>query len=222
MRFFKLGKKEFNWKYVLGEILLIFIGINLAIWFNNWNASKKAIADKKVAITKITEEVINNSNQLEIAQEQNHLILLAYSEYKNKFDGNSTQIISTPKALSILKTKYPDFYRVSDSIPLENGVYRYEGSTVILLEMPILNEIAWDTTKTLSVLNEFDYECLYDLESLYSLQRLVQKEINKAADALQKRELKELMNILGFLNQLNSQLSENYKTVLENIDNCGS
>ena len=57
---------------------------------------------------------------------------------------------------------------------------------------------------------------------MYSLQRLVQKEINKAADALQKRELKELMNILGFLNQLNRQLSQNYKTVLENIDNCDS
>ena len=96
MRFFKLGKKEFNWKYVLGEILLIFIGINLAIWFNNWNASKKAIADKKVAITKITEEVMNNNNQLDIAQEQNHQILLAYSEYKNKFDGNTSLLLATP------------------------------------------------------------------------------------------------------------------------------
>ena len=221
MRFFKLGKKEFNWKYVLGEILLIFIGINLAIWFNNWNASKKAIADKNVAITKITEEVINNSNQLKIAQEQNHQILLAYSEYKNKFDGNTSQLLATPSEVKELNTKYPGFYLTSDSIPLKNDVYRYNGGTHILLEIPILNEIAWDTTKTLSILNEFDYECLYDLESMYSLQRLVQKEINKASDALQKRELKELMNILGFLNQLNSQLSENYKTVLENIENCG-
>lgn len=222
MRFFKLGKKEFNWKYVLGEILLIFIGINLAIWFNNWNASKKAIVDKKVAITKITEEVINNSNQLDIAQEQNHQILLAYSEYKNKFTENTSLLLATPAEIKELNTKYPGFYLVTDSILIENGIYRYNGGTHILLEIPILNEIAWDTTKTLSILNEFDYECLYDLESMYSLQRLVQKEINKASDALQKRELKELMNILGFLNQLNSQLSENYKTVLENIENCGS
>ncbi len=221
MRFFKLGKKEFNWKYVLGEILLIFIGINLAIWFNNWNASKKAIADKKVAITKITEEINNNNSELNLAQELNHQILLAYSEYKNKLDGNAS-LLATPAEVKELYTKYPGFYRISDSIPLENGVFRYNGSTQILLEIPTLTEIAWDTTKTLSILNEFDYECLYDLESMYSLQRLVQKEINKASDALQKRELKELMNILGFLDQLNSQLSENYKTVLENIDNCGS
>jgi hypothetical protein len=168
MRFFKL-KREFNWKYVFGEILLIFIGINLAIWFNNWNTS---------------------------------------------------QIIATPNTVNELKIKYPDFYRVLDSIPLKNGLFKYQGGTHILLEIPILNEIAWDTTKTLSILNEFDYECLYDLESMYSLQRLVQKEINKAADALQKRELTDLMNILGFLNQLNSQLSQNYKNVLENIENC--
>lgn len=221
MRLFKLGKKEFNWKYVLGEILLIFIGINLAIWFNNWNASKKAIADKKVAITKITEEINNNNSELNLAQELNHQILLAYSEYKNKLDGNAS-LLATPAEVKELYTKYPGFYRISDSIPLENGVFRYNGSTQILLEIPTLTEIAWDTTKTLSILNEFDYECLYDLESMYSLQRLVQKEINKAADALQKRELTELMNILGFLNQLNSQLSQNYKTVLENIESCSS
>ncbi len=221
MRFFKT-KREFNWKYVFGEILLIFIGINLAIWFNNWNTSKKAIADKKTAISKITEEIKNNNSELDLAQEQNNQILLAFSEYKKIFNGNTSQIIATPNTVNKLKIKYPDFYRVSDSISLKNGLFQYQGGTHILLEIPILNEIAWDTTKTLSILNEFDYECLYDLESMYSLQRLVQKEINKAADALQKRELTELMNILGFLNQLNSQLSQNYKTVLENIESCSS
>lgn len=34
--------KKINWKYALGEILLLFIGITIAIWFNNWNESKKA------------------------------------------------------------------------------------------------------------------------------------------------------------------------------------
>ena len=28
--------------YAIGEVILIFIGINLAIWFNNWNDGKKA------------------------------------------------------------------------------------------------------------------------------------------------------------------------------------
>ena len=59
MRFFKLNRK-LNLKYIFGEILLLFIGINLAIWFNNWNASKKINEEKKVAISKIAEEIKNN------------------------------------------------------------------------------------------------------------------------------------------------------------------
>lgn len=33
---------KLNWKYALGEIALIFIGISLAIGFQNWNESRKA------------------------------------------------------------------------------------------------------------------------------------------------------------------------------------
>ncbi|MCI5082234.1 MAG: DUF6090 family protein [Saprospiraceae bacterium] len=34
--------RQFNWKYAIGEILFIFIGITMAIWFNNWNETRKA------------------------------------------------------------------------------------------------------------------------------------------------------------------------------------
>ena len=30
-----------NWKYAIGELTLIFLGISLAIWFNNWNDEQK-------------------------------------------------------------------------------------------------------------------------------------------------------------------------------------
>lgn len=51
------SKPVLNWRYVLGEILLIFIGINQAIWFNNWNTNRQNIKAKKVAIEKIKEEI---------------------------------------------------------------------------------------------------------------------------------------------------------------------
>lgn len=44
--------RKISWKYALGEILLIFIGITMAIWFNNWNESKKA---KKIEIKSLQE-----------------------------------------------------------------------------------------------------------------------------------------------------------------------
>jgi hypothetical protein len=36
IRFYK-KVRDFNWKYAFGEVSLIFIGITLAVWFNNWN-----------------------------------------------------------------------------------------------------------------------------------------------------------------------------------------
>lgn len=219
MRFFKRNRK-LNLKYIVGEILLLFIGINLAIWFNNWNISKKINEDKKIAISKIIEEMDNNRLEIDTVIVNNHQILNAYRDYKRFYDGNTSLVKMSPKQFSLLKDKHTDFFRITDSIAIENGLFRYSGTTYINLEITTLTEIAWKTTTTLKVSNEFNYNCLYELESMYNLQRRVQNEINKSANALQKRELEELMHVLEFLEQLGSQLQENYKTMLKNINNC--
>ena len=36
------GKHKINWQYAIGEVILIFVGITLAIAFNNWNEERKA------------------------------------------------------------------------------------------------------------------------------------------------------------------------------------
>ena len=36
-----LFKHKVNWKYAIGEVILIFLGITLAIAFDNWNESRK-------------------------------------------------------------------------------------------------------------------------------------------------------------------------------------
>jgi hypothetical protein len=213
-------KNSLNWKYILREILLIFIGINLAIWFNDWNSSKKITHNKKIAISKIVEEIKNNTAELNVAHKSNQLILSAFSAYKEIYDNNTSEIISTPLELGKLRMKYPGYFRVTDSIEYENGLYHYKGVTHIELEIPILTDIAWETTRAINVTNEFDYECLYNLESIYNLQSRVQSEIDKAANAVQKNELEDLMSILGFLNQLDLQLQENYKNILINIESC--
>ena len=219
MRFFKKNIK-LNLKYIIGEILLLFIGINLAIWFNNWNTSKKINGDKKIALSKIIDEIDNNRLEIDSVIIKNRQILNAYREYKRFYDGKTSLIKMSPKQFSLLKNKYPVFFRTKDSIAVENGLFRYSGTTFINLEITTLTEIAWKTTTTLNVSNEFNYECLYGLESMYNLQRRVQNEINKSANSLQKRELEELMHVLEFLEQLGSQLQESYKAMLKNINNC--
>lgn len=219
MRFFKINRKV-NLKYIIGEILLLFIGINLAIWFNNWNASKETNEDKRIALSKIIEEMNNNKLEVDSVLINNRNILNAYNDYKKFYDGNTSLVKMGSKQFRSLKNKYPDFFRVNDSTAIENGLFQYKGTTYVNLEITTLTEIAWKTTTTLNVSNELNYECLYDLESLYNLQRRVQNEIEKSANALQKRELEELMHVLEFIEQLGSQLQENYIGMLENIDTC--
>lgn len=219
MRFFK-SKKEINLKYIIGEILLLFVGINLAIWFNDWNTSKKTDQSKQIAINKIIEEIDNNRLEIDSIIINNNQILNAYKEYLKFYNGSTNQVKMSSEQFRLLKKKYPSYFRVKDSISVEDGLIVYTGTTYMNLEITTLTEIAWKTTTTLNVGIEFDYECLYELESMYNLQRRVQDYINKSANALQKRELEELMHILEFLEQLGPQLQESYETMIETIHNC--
>lgn len=219
MRLLRFGQK-FNWKYIVGEILLIFVGISLAIWFNNWNNALTSGRNKKLAISKIKEEINSNIGELAIAQENNQFITQAFTDYQQVYEKGTSTVVTTPKKRNQLNKKYPEFFRATDSVGVEEGKFRYQGRTYIELELPVLTQIAWETTRSINITNEFDYYCLYDLESMYNLQQRVQIEIDKAANALQRGEMGELMRILNFLEQLGTQLMEDYQTMLKEINNC--
>ncbi len=219
MRLFRENRK-LNLKYIFGEIFLLFIGINLAIWFNNWNTSNRINEDKQIAISKIVEEVESNILEIDSVLMSSRKVLSAYKDYEAFYDGSTSQVKMSPKQFDTLKKRHPVFFSKTDSIDVGDGLYRYNGTTYINIEVTTLTEIAWKTTTTLNVSNEFSYECLYELEGMYNLQRIVQGEINKSANALQKRELEELMHVLEFLEQFGSQLQESYDDMLENIKNC--
>ncbi len=136
MRLFKL-KSNVNWKYIVGEILLIFVGINLAIWFNNWNTSKQLKQDQVVAVTKIKGELKNNNEELTKAQKINRGIIEAYLLFQELDQDATSALIATPDQLSEIKKKHPQFYQVIDSIEAGDGKYLYQGNTEIVLEIPI-------------------------------------------------------------------------------------
>jgi osmotically-inducible protein OsmY len=221
MRFFKFNKKyNFNWQYALGEILLLVVGINLAIWFNNWNTDQNIDRNKAAAIEKISEEIRDNLSDAKNVFAKNIQVINAYNDYKSYYQEDTNNLIATTKELSVLQARHPRFFRVTDSAEVENGIYRYRGKTYVDFELADLSEIAWETSKAISVTNEFSYDCLYGLEGLYNLQRRVQKEIDKSSDALQRRELEPLIDIVSFANQLIEQLIDNYEEALNSVDEC--
>ena len=140
-RLFKKAK-NLNWRYIIGEILLIFIGINLAIWFNNWNESKKVVRGKRIAIERVTEEIQNNSKELEIALNVYSQLFNADADYSNFYNGSRSQILARPEEAIALRNKHPNFFLISDSTHHENGIYQYNGKTMIELELPSLTKIA--------------------------------------------------------------------------------
>ncbi len=218
MRFFKPSK--INWKYILGELLLIFLGINLAIWFNDWNAANKTADNIEIALLKINEEIQNNLEELQEASEANHRIPQAMEDYtalpglKNEYKEVSRQ------KMREFQQKYPGFFLIKDSTELNDSTVRYTGDTRVNLELISLSQIAWETTKQMGIANDFGYDCLYDLEDVYSLQDIVQLEVNKAANALQNHEIQSLLRILEFLKQLDMQLIDAYKEMLTRLDSC--
>ncbi len=219
MRIFK-SKHRFNWKYIFGEILLIFLGINLAIWFNNWNTTQQNQKTRQIVIEKIKDEISSNITELTVSYENTVLVREALNTFMPLFQGKSSKLEVPQEEMKNIRARFPGFYTVSDSTFLDNGKTLYTGGLSIQLELVELTDIAWETTKSLEVLNEFGYECLYELESMYSLQSRVQKEIDKSAEVLQHMDIKALLTILNFTEQLEKQLKSDYQEMLVNIENC--
>lgn len=217
MRFFKI--KEFNWKYIFGEIFLLFVGINLAIWFNDWNASKTIQKNKEIALEKIEEEIKANLDQLVENSTLNQEIPTFFSEMKSLRNEEEAIVISSPAMNAFIK-KYPRFVEKVDSTAMENGLYRYGLSTSIYLEITDLSSIAWEVSKSTGIFHEFGYDCLYDLQALYNTQELVKNQMEKATEALRNKSMEELAGTLGFTKQLEDQLAEQYRDMLESIDEC--
>ncbi len=218
MRFIKLD--AINWKYILSEIFLIFVGINLAIWFNDWNSSKTTNANIEIALDKIKGELNANLEQLTENRTSNEKITFFLDAIKAIKEENKDQLLTSPKTMSAFEDKHKDFFTVTDSTYVEPELYSYVGETYINLDITELSRIAWETSKSTGIFHEFGYECLYELEGIYNTQNLVQNEIDKATEALRNESIEDLGRILKFVNQLELQLESQYKKILKNIDDC--
>ncbi len=218
MRFIKLD--AINWKYILSEIFLIFVGINLAIWFNDWNSSKTANANIEIALDKIKGEIHANLEQLTENRTSNEKITFFLDAIEAIQKENKGELLVSPKTMSAFEDKYEDFFVVTDSTYIEPNLYNYVGETYINLDITELSRIAWETSKSTGIFHEFGYECLYELEGIYNTQNLVQNEIDKATEALRDQSIDDLKRILKFANQLELQLESQYEEILKNIDNC--
>ncbi|SHG44717.1 hypothetical protein [Flagellimonas flava] len=211
--------KHINWKYIFGEILLLFVGINLAIWFNEWNTSRSIEKNKEIALAKIKVEMESNLKQLVENHAENQKIPKFFQEL-NSLKNDKDELLLTPQRWNAFVDAYPDLMKTEDSVSVGNGKYRYEGDTTIFLELTDLSDIAWEISKSTGIFHEFGYDCLYQLQAIYHTQNLVKNELNKATEALGNKSIDDLIRVLSFMDQLETQLEDQYKDMIKSIDNC--
>ncbi|WP_422349013.1 hypothetical protein [Flagellimonas sp.] len=214
---FKL--KHINWKYIFGEILLLFVGINLAIWFNDWNTSKSIQKDKEVALVKIKEEIEANRDELIANSALNQKIPAFFAEM-DSLQGENDHLVTTPNIMRGFVGRYPHFFSEIDSVRIGDDLFQYEVGALVNLEISDLSSIAWDIAKSTGIFHEFGYDCLYGLQSLYNTQSLVKIELNNATAALRNGSMNELVRILNVMGQLEEQLEGQYTNMIQSIDNC--
>ena len=146
-QFFKI-----NWKYAIGEILLIFIGITLAIWFDNYKENNKNKKRELVLLNELLKD--EKENYIELNEDLNYFYQAREGcEY----------------VLDHIENNKP----VSDSIGIYFG--RIQISPIIQLQKSTyytIQSIGWHIVSNDSLRSEiiFLYDRLYD-----ALEELVHK-----------------------------------------------
>lgn len=79
----KMGK---YFKYAIGEILLVVIGILIALQINNWNENRKDIAKEQVLLQQLREDYQTNLLQLEEKMATRQKILVSAVALLEAFD----------------------------------------------------------------------------------------------------------------------------------------
>lgn len=88
---------KLNWKYALGEIALIFIGISLAIAFQNWNDKRIELKEVKAYLDKISTNVkadLENLQELKTFRDSTKMGCTQFVNLSRQATADSTEILS--------------------------------------------------------------------------------------------------------------------------------
>lgn len=84
----KIGK---YFKYAIGEILLVIIGILIALQINNWNDKRIERKELNTSLHAMIDELNQNIQFLETEKEDKQKRLLAIDNFKNEVDSSQDQ-----------------------------------------------------------------------------------------------------------------------------------
>lgn len=108
--------RELNWKFALYELILIFIGINLAIWFNNWNQERQLRNLEKETLTELMAALEKDLNNINTNITTYNRRLESYKKLISHFEDNKPYHASLKQDIKML-TGYSIF--INNTAPYE-------------------------------------------------------------------------------------------------------
>lgn len=209
-----------NVKYFTLEVALIFIGLTLAIWFNNWNENRKINTTKDIVLSKIRSEINNNYHEIKDNIQHLDTIIKTFNDFK-KISGFKNTFEATKEELNTFQRRNPNFYKIEKSKKLnDDKLFLFHGSITLHFEITNLKFIAFETAKSTNILSEIRYDCLYELEDLYSQKYRIYRNFNRATELLQEGDFEKLIQNLKLITLLQNQVLQYYENTTNNFDNC--
>lgn len=80
------GKTGKYFKYAIGEIILVVIGILIALQINNWNEQRKENIEEQAILKRLEKEFISNKNQLRVKIQQRNMLVENCGRFLEYFD----------------------------------------------------------------------------------------------------------------------------------------
>ncbi len=212
-----LTKKD--WIIALLSFAGTMAGVSGAFTLDHIKEKNAIDNNKKVIIKNIQKEISGNLVDLQknISDNKNSLkSLVAIRKVQN----HKGEIQTTPALLRALNNTHPQIFIAKDSVLVANNTFKYSGQYSIYLEILSLSNIAWETTKSINILSEIEFDCLYNLEALYNLQLVAVEKSESMIPSLQQGNFKELIASIQILLQYENELLQLYEQLDIHYDKC--
>jgi hypothetical protein len=144
-----MRQSSFNWKYALGEIALIFIGISLSLMFDQWRTTRSNEAKERELLILLRESVKNDVNGLMHQMNESNKTLNAIDYLLRKLNNKGSQFNdSLSRAFSYMtynpqfnpdKTGYDNILATGLSVISDNDLRK----VIIEYYARVENNVAW-------------------------------------------------------------------------------
>ena len=108
------NKTSKYFKYAIGEILLVVIGILIALQINNWNQNRLNRAEEQNYYKNIKRQLIEDKNGILGSMDYNNSFLEQFKYATSLIENNDRSAIDTLAKITLNLMKTSDFHRQSN------------------------------------------------------------------------------------------------------------